>query len=125
MIAGTLPWIWMILTPLPEAREVHLVPLSDLADQLSGRPVAAALEIGGNLLVFAALGFCAPIRFAALAGVARLFVLGAAGSALVETLQFVLDLGRVSSVDDVLVNALGAALAGLASRRWWAKLSDR
>jgi hypothetical protein len=25
----------------------------------------------------------------------------------------------VSSVDDVLINAAGAALAALASRRWW------
>jgi glycopeptide antibiotics resistance protein len=37
----------------------------------------------------------------------------------VEVLQYVLDLGRVSSVDDVLVNAVGAVLAALCSRRWW------
>jgi hypothetical protein len=37
----------------------------------------------------------------------------------VETAQYALRLDRVSSVDDVLVNAVGAALFGLASRRWW------
>jgi len=43
----------------------------------------------------------------------------ASGSALVETLQWALDLGRVSSVDDVLLNTAGAVLAALATRRWW------
>jgi hypothetical protein len=30
----------------------------------------------------------------------------------------------VSSVDDVLVNAAGAVLAGLASRRWWSTAAE-
>lgn len=119
MVAGTLPWIWMILTPKPAAAHVSLVPLRDLAEQLAGEPAVAAVQIVANLLVFAALGFFAPIRFAALAGVVRLFMLGAAASGLVEMLQFVLDLGRVSSVDDVLLNAVGATVAGLTSRHWW------
>lgn len=38
---------------------------------------------------------------------------------LVEVAQYVLRLDRVSSVDDVLINAAGAGLAALASRRWW------
>jgi glycopeptide antibiotics resistance protein len=77
------------------------------------------LGIAGNLLVFAALGCFGPMRFAALASVPRVLSLGAGCSALVETAQYVLRLDRVSSVDDVLVNAAGAVLAGLASRRWW------
>jgi glycopeptide antibiotics resistance protein len=87
---------------------VSLVPLRDLL----------TIGIGGNLLVFAALGFFAPIRFAALASVPRILALGAGCSVLVETAQYVLRLDRVSTVDDVLVNAAGAVLAGLASRRW-------
>lgn len=78
-----------------------------------------ALGIVGNLLVFASLGFFAPMRCAALASLPRILALGAGCSALVETAQYVLRLDRVSSVDDVLVNATGAVLAGLASRRWW------
>ncbi|MEH0969974.1 VanZ family protein [Micromonospora sp. CPCC 205546] len=119
-VAGTLPWVWMILTPRPAPRQVDPVPLRDLADLLTGPPTTAVVQVVGNLLVFAALGFFAPVRVAALAGVGRLFLLGAAGSVLVESLQYALDLGRVSSVDDVLLNATGAALAGLLSRRWWA-----
>lgn len=91
---------------------VSLVPLRDLVTM-------GPLGIVGNLLVFASLGFFAPMRFAALASVPRILALGAGCSVLVETAQYVLRLDRVSSVDDVLVNAAGAALAALASRRWW------
>ncbi|MGN9803236.1 VanZ family protein [Micromonospora sp. L32] len=121
MVAGTLPWVWMILTPRAAPGEVKLVPLRDLVDLVAaGPPATVVVQVVGNLLVFAALGFLAPVRSAALAGVGRLFLLGAAASVLVESAQYALDLGRVTSVDDVLLNATGAALAGLLSRRWWA-----
>jgi glycopeptide antibiotics resistance protein len=45
-------------------------------------------------------------------------------SAAIEITQYALDVGRVSSVDDVLLNATGALLAGLASRRWWARADN-
>src|SRR5204862_807567 len=80
--------------------------------------------VGGNLLVFAALGFFAPMRSAALASLPRILALGAGCSALIETAQYVFRLDRVSSVDDVLVNATGAVLAALASRRWWRITAD-
>lgn len=118
-VVGTLPWVWMILTPGPGPRDVHPVPLHDFRVLLHGDPAMAVAQIGGNLLVFAALGFCAPIRWAAVASLPRLLVLGAAGSVLVESLQYALNLGRVSSTGDVLLNAAGAVLAGLASRPWW------
>ncbi|MFC5186912.1 VanZ family protein [Actinomadura harenae] len=122
IVYGTVPWVWMILLPgsHPGADpRVSLVPLRDLFAILSGSPVTATAQIVGNLLVFAALGFFCPQRFPALASVPRALALGAGCSALVETAQYVLRLDRVSSVDDVLVNAAGAGLAALASRRWW------
>ncbi|BAJ27967.1 hypothetical protein KSE_21440 [Kitasatospora setae KM-6054] len=124
MVYGTLPWVWMILLPGVDPggprRRVNLVPLHDLAEVVAaGPPATAVAQIGGNLLVFAAFGFLAPLRFAALASGWRVLALGSAGSVLVETAQYVLRLDRVSSVDDVLLNAGGAALAALASRRWW------
>ncbi|MEU5219289.1 VanZ family protein [Streptomyces sp. NPDC020807] len=116
MVYGTVPFLW--LTTMPGAGagvvpgRVSLVPLRDLVTM-------GPLGIAGNLLVFASLGFFAPIRLAALASVPRLLALGAGCSLLVEAVQYALRLDRVSSVDDVLVNAVGAVLAGLASRRWW------
>jgi hypothetical protein len=123
IVYGTVPWVWMILLPNggsgePRAR-VNLVPLYDLAEVVSGEPLTATLQIVGNLLVFAAFGFFGPVRFAALASVPRILALAAAGSILVEFLQYALRLDRVSSVDDVLLNAAGAVLAALLSRRWW------
>ncbi|MFJ6086357.1 VanZ family protein [Streptomyces sp. NPDC092369] len=113
IVYGTVPWVWMILLPGDEDGAVlSLVPLRDLATMDAG-------QIIGNLLVFAALGFLVPLRFTALASLWRVLALGAACSVLVESAQYVLRLDRVSSVDDVLLNAAGAGLAALASRPWW------
>ncbi|MGW5969427.1 VanZ family protein [Streptomyces sp. NPDC055186] len=121
MVHGTAPFLWMTMMPGAGAGivpgRVSLVPLRDLLTM-------GTLGIVGNLLVFASLGFFAPMRYAALASVPRILALGAGCSVLVETAQYVLRLDRVSSVDDVLVNATGAALAALASRRWW-RTTDR
>jgi hypothetical protein len=116
MVYGTVPLVWITMMPGPGAGavsgRVSLIPLRDLATM-------GPVGIGGNLLIFAALGFFAPMRFAWLASVPRILALAAGCSALVEIAQYVLRLDRVSSVDDVLVNAAGAVLAGLASRHWW------
>ena len=121
MVYGTVPLVWLTLRPGPRAGVVpgrlSLVPLRDLVTM-------GPIGIGGNLLILAALGFFAPIRYAALASVPRLLALGVGCSALIETAQYVFRLDRVSSVDDVLVNAAGAVLAGLASRRWWSTAAE-
>jgi hypothetical protein len=116
MVYGTVPFLWMTMMPGVGAGvvpgRVSLVPLRDLATM-------GSIGIGGNLLVLASLGFFAPMRFAALASVPRMLAVGVGCSVLIETAQYVLRLDRVSSVDDVLVNAAGAGLAALASHRWW------
>jgi hypothetical protein len=121
VVYGTVPFVWMTMMPGPGAGvvsgRVSLVPLRDLVTM---GPVGTV----GNLLVFAALGFFAPMCRQAVASVPRLLALGAAGSILIETAQYVLRLDRVSSVDDVLLNAVGAVLFGLASRRWWRTAAD-
>jgi glycopeptide antibiotics resistance protein len=123
IVYGTVPWVWMIMLPGHRAGavpgRVSLVPLRDLLTIFASGPLTVVGQVGGNLLVFAALGFFAPMRFAALASVPRILALAAGCSTLVEVAQYVLRLDRVSSVDDVLLNAAGAGLAALASRRWW------
>ncbi|MFI7042060.1 VanZ family protein [Microbispora rosea] len=121
MVAGTAPWIWMILTPGTE-EGVHVVPLVDLAGQIARLPPGAAVvQIGGNLLVFAALGAMLPVRSGRFASLAAVAAVAATASLGVEVLQYGLRLGRVSSVDDVILNAAGAVLAALCTRRWWAR----
>ncbi|MQY14401.1 hypothetical protein SRB5_45680 [Streptomyces sp. RB5] len=117
MVYGTLPWVWIIMLPGDEdGAVVSLVPLRDLVTVVQD---GAVFQVVGNLLVFAALGFLAPVRFAALASVPRMLAVGAGCSVVVEVAQYVLVLDRVSSVDDVLLNAAGAGLAAAVSRRWW------
>lgn len=117
---GTAPWIWMILTPSAGRTGVSLVPFNDLAD-LVGEPwETVSVQVGGNLLVFAALGALLPVRSASMASYVRVGAMAAAFSVLVETLQYALRLGRFSSVDDVIMNTAGAVLAALVTRRWWA-----
>ncbi|MEO3929986.1 VanZ family protein [Micromonosporaceae bacterium B7E4] len=124
IVYGTVPWVWMIMLPGNRAGavpgRVSLVPLRDLLTIFAdGGPSTATGQVVGNLLVFAALGFLAPLRFAALASVPRILALAAGCSVLVEAAQYLLRLDRVTSVDDVLLNTAGAGLAALASRRWW------
>lgn len=120
MVAGTAPWIWMTLTPEADFGTVSLIPFGDLFTLLRGSAETAFVQIGGNLLVFAALGAMLPVRSARFASFAGIAGVAAGASLTVELLQYGLSLGRVSSVDDVLVNTAGAVLAAAVTRRWWA-----
>lgn len=120
LVSGTAPWVALILTPSGHGRDVRLIPFRDLVEVGAGSDWV--VQMTGNLLALAALGFFLPVRFRlAPARFVPFAVLGvAAGVSLVlESAQWAFAMGRVSSVDDVLVNALGAALASLLSVRWW------
>lgn len=126
IVVGTAPWVWMIMTPTPGAGGIQLVPFRDLAAVLTGDDTL--VQLVGNLLVFAALGFFLPIRLRLAPPGAVVFVvagIAAALSIVLEELQFALQLGRVSSIDDVILNALGAGLAALLSMHWWRSRSAR
>ncbi len=110
IVAGTLPWVWMILTPTGGTRTVSVVPLRDLAATLSELSFDTIVQIGANTAIFIPLGFLLPLRFPRFTGIGRMLVLGAALSATLELAQYVLNIGRVSSVDDVLMNAVGAGI---------------
>lgn len=122
MVYGTVPWVWMTMLPGSRAGEVvgavSLVPLRDLGTMDD-------VQVVGNLVILAALGCLAPVRYAGLASLPRVLALGVGASTLIEVLQYVLVLDRVSSVDDVLLNASGAVLAALLSRPWWARTRER
>ncbi|MEV4010619.1 VanZ family protein [Nonomuraea angiospora] len=117
---GTAPWIWMTLTPRSGQTGVILVPFRDLADLVSAPWEAVLVQVGGNLLVFAALGALLPVRSRAMSSLARVAAAAAGFSVIVEILQYALRLGRFSSVDDVLLNTAGAVIFALVTRRWWA-----
>ncbi|TDD04571.1 VanZ family protein [Nonomuraea deserti] len=120
IVVGTTPWIWMILTPSTGRTGVGLVPFTDLADLAAAPWDAVLVQVGGNLLVFAALGALLPVRSRAMSSTVRVAAVAAAFSVLVEVLQYALRLGRFSSVDDVILNTAGAVIFALVTRRWWA-----
>lgn len=111
VVYGTAPFVWMTMLPAGGRSHgaVSLVPLRDLATM-------STFQVVGNLLVFAALGFLAPVRLGTRASVLRVTAVAAGCSTLIEVAQYVLPLNRVSSVDDVLLNTAGAAVAALASK---------
>ncbi|MGI5236882.1 VanZ family protein [Dactylosporangium sp. CA-139066] len=115
-IAGTAPWVVLILIPTSAPRRINLNPVRGLEGVLLNDPRDAVIQMGGNLAVFAAFGVFAPMRWRL--GVWAVTGLAALSSAVLETLQYVLDLGRVTALDDVIVNAAGALIATLLARRW-------
>ncbi|WP_406289005.1 VanZ family protein [Embleya sp. NBC_00896] len=118
LVVGTAPWVWMVLTPVGDSRAVSVVPLRDLLTVLRADPTTAVVQVGGNLLVFAALGCLLPVysaRFAGRAGRWRVAGVAALSSTAIELAQWVLAIGRVSSVDDVLLNTAGALAAAVLS----------
>ena len=123
-MAGSLPWAVMLFTPQPAPRSVDLVPLHDLPSWLAGDFGTAAAQITGNMLVLAAAGFFLPMRYTFAASFLRMTGVAVITSGVIEALQWVLAIGRVSSVDDVLINTLGAVLAAAASRRWWVRRAE-
>lgn len=116
LVHGTVPWVWMTMLPGNQAGlvtgAVSLEPFRDLETM-------SEVQVVGNLVLLSALGFFAPLRFRSVATLPRIVALAALCSATIETAQFVLRLDRVSSVDDVLLNTGGAALAALLSLPWW------
>ena len=116
IVYGTVPGVMLTMVPgradNPTAGAVSLVPFADL-------PSMGPVNVVGNLLLFAALGFFGPIRFRVLRSVWRVLALAIAGSVTIEVLQYALVLDRVSSIDDVILNASGATLAAIVSWPWW------
>jgi glycopeptide antibiotics resistance protein len=94
-----------------------LAPFSDLLEKFHHPPAYVLEQIGGNLLVLTGFGFLGPIRWRI--HPQWIVEIAASSSAAAETLQWALRPGRVASVDDVLVNTVGALLAVVCARRWW------
>jgi hypothetical protein len=97
--------------PAPEgvSAAVNLVPLRDLRALLgSGNARRAAVEVGGNLLLLAPVGFLLALLRRRPGTAVVVCALLSAG---LEALQHVI--GRAADVDDVLVNTAGGALGVL------------
>jgi hypothetical protein len=93
-------------------------PLTELRWYLTGLDHPATLaQLIGNLGLLAVPAACAVLLWPRLGRPAALVPVALAGGMAVETLQWLLPLGRVVSPMDALLNASGAVLAGWAVAR--------
>ncbi len=79
----------------------------------------------GNVLMLSPLGALLPLRSRRLRSLIRIAVGALAVSVLVEGTQYLIQAGRVTSADDILLNTLGAVIGALLTRRVWRCLDVR
>ena len=122
LVAGMVGVLWVMLVPSPGLAGHHYFdthPHGTLRDEITGVVGVdqGLAQVGGNLLVFAALGVLAPLRWRSLDSFVRLLIAAALAAASIETLQYVIG-GRVASIGDWMLNVAGAGLGYFALRLW-------
>src|SRR5918992_168629 len=100
----------------PSDYEPQLVPFEGILGELKHSPVERLAELFGNVLLFAPLGFLLPLLVPAIRRWWQALAVGAGVSLLIELYQLAWPGVRKASVNDVLVNALGALLGFAALR---------
>ena len=107
------------LVPTAADNDVELIPLGDAVEAAShsdmGRLAGYVLESVANVLLF--MPFGAALAFRGLP-LGRAAGYGLALSVAIEVSQLLVIPGRTASVDDVLLNTLGAALGHMLLSRW-------
>ncbi|MFY7066927.1 VanZ family protein [Nocardiopsis changdeensis] len=117
-IASLVPVVIVtLINPGGVESTVQPVPFTDM--WAMGVTPTSLYQNLGNVLVFVPFGALLPLAFGGyFAGPGRIVGVAAVVSIGIEALQFLLNVGRVSSTDDVIVNVLGA-LAGCALTWYW------
>jgi glycopeptide antibiotics resistance protein len=100
----------------PRTTKPQLVPFAGIVGDLADAPVEVLAELFGNVLLFAPFGFLLPLLVPALRRWWRVLAAGVGVSLCIELYQLAWPGVREASVNDVLLNALGA-LAGFAALR--------
>ncbi|MEW1904205.1 MULTISPECIES: VanZ family protein [unclassified Streptomyces] len=101
---------------------ISAVPFREILDASAHADVdlsdVAAVNLVGNVLLLVPFGAAAAFVWPGRRRVLKTALTAAALSLTVEVAQYALSLGRVTSVDDVLLNTSGAALGAFLVRRW-------
>ena len=101
----------------PTTYEPQLVPFEGILGELETSPVERLAELSGNILLFAPLGFLLPLLVPAIRRWWQVLAVGAGVSLLIELYQLAWPGVRKASVNDLLMNALGAVLGFAALRQ--------
>jgi glycopeptide antibiotics resistance protein len=100
----------------PTSYEPQVVPFEGIRGELKDSPVAYLAELFGNVLLFVPLGFLLPLLVPAMRRWWQALAVGAGVSLLIELYQLAWPGVRKASVNDLLMNALGAVLGFAALR---------
>lgn len=97
---------------------VSLHLLGDVLPVFDDRPDVALFQLAGNILLLAPLAVLVQARFGWAKPVSRIVLAAFAVSVSIECLQVWQGAGRVGSLDDVVCNTAGAAIAAWCGSRW-------
>jgi glycopeptide antibiotics resistance protein len=112
-----LPISWSLWTSgWPADYRPQLVPFEGILQELEWTPLETLAELSGNVLLFAPLGFLLPLLVPTMRRWWQALAVGTGVSLLIELYQLAWPGVRKASVDDVLLNALGALLGFAALR---------
>jgi glycopeptide antibiotics resistance protein len=112
-----LPVHWSLGTGRwPADYRPQLVPFEGILQEVKWTPLETLAELFGNVLLFIPLGFLLPLLVPAMRRWWQALAVGAGVSLLIELYQLAWPGVRKASVDDVLLNALGAVLGFAALR---------
>ncbi|MER7863148.1 VanZ family protein [Amycolatopsis japonica] len=106
-----------------QSSRLNLEPGTDL--RLALNDGANLWQALGNVLMLSPLGALLPLRFRRLRSLGRIALGALAVSVLVEGTQYLIQAGRVTSADDILLNTLGAVAGAAVSKRLWHRLDVR
>ncbi|WP_340686269.1 VanZ family protein [Amycolatopsis coloradensis] len=115
----------LVTMPVTGAQDsrLNLEPGTDLRLALSDS--ANLWQALGNVLMLSPLGALLPVRSRRLRSLGRIALGALAVSVLVEGTQYLIQVGRVTSADDILLNTLGAVAGAALSKRLWHRLDVR
>ena len=113
VVVTLLPIAWV---RRPSDYEPQLVPFEGIRGELAHSPVERLAELFGNVLLFAPLGFLLPQLFPTIRRWWQALAVGAGISFLIELYQVAWPGVRKASVNDLLMNTLGALLGFAALR---------
>lgn len=93
-------------------RRIDLQPGHGILDLLLGGAAhsTAVAQLGGNLLLFLPFGFLLPLRLRAIRRLTRIALLSTVLVTAIAAAQFLANIGRAATTDDVILGVLGSVL---------------
>ncbi len=117
-----LPVLYLVFMPVPGGRGViSLMPGAAASSVFGGGTAGGStlVQLIGNALLLLPAGALAALRWPWCRRVGRMTLVSLGVAAAIEVVQWVLDVGRVSATDDVILNACGAIAGMMLVRPWW------